>query len=173
MNSKVLSHLLAVILALTTSPLANAQVVNPARSVEDWQGLQALKRGKKILVEYKSNRGSSFECKFVNINGTKLVVSSNGYQATLEQADIERVYELSGRWSRSRMAAIGAGVGLIVGTAVGSSIAVNLEQEVGHVNSEQDTFPAVAGFAIGTAAGAGIGALVGGKRRGKLIYQAK
>jgi hypothetical protein len=71
------------------------------------------------------------------------------------------------------MAKVGAGVGMLVGTFVGAARGVELEREPGHVNSEKDTLPATAGFFIGTAAGAGIGALVGGKRKGKLLYEAK
>ncbi len=178
MRSKLLAPLLACFLILTTTPSGKAQTTNPKQAtaqtiVSDWQGLQDLKRGKHILIEYKSNVGMTLECKFVSVSGSKLTVSCDDSQATIQQADIQRVYRLNGRWSRSTMAIIGAGVGMVAGTFVGASRGLKLEQEVVHVNSEKDEVPAVAGFVIGTAAGAGVGALVGGKRRGRLLYEAK
>ena len=165
MNSKFLSPALAIILAFTTAPICMAQTTSATQSASDWQGLNSLKRGKQILIEYK--------CKFVSIAGTKLTVSAGGYQATIEQADIQSVYRLNGKWSRGKMAKVGAGIGMLVGTFVGSAIAVELESKPGHIGSEQDTFPAFAGCFIGTAAGAGLGALVGGKRKGHLLYEAR
>lgn len=173
MNSKILSPVLATILAFTTAPVCMAQTTTTVQSVSDWQGLEHLKRGKQILIEYKSNVGGTLECKFVSINGSELTVSASGYQTTIEQADIQRVYRLNGKWSRGKMAKVGAGIGLLVGTFVGAARGVELEQQPGHINSEKDTFPAFAGFYIGTAAGAGLGALLGGKRKGKLLYEAR
>ena len=177
MRSKLLAPPLACFLMLTTTSSGKAQTTNPKQAaqtiVSDWQGLQNLKRGRQILIEYKSNAGVTLECKFVSVSGSKLTVSCDDSQATIEQSDIQRVYRLNGRWSRGTMAIIGAGVGMVAGTFVGASRGLKLEQEVGHVNSEKDEVPAVAGFVIGTAAGAGVGALVGGKRRGRLLYEAK
>ena len=172
MNSKFLPPLLAFILVVTTAPIGTAQYPTQTHA-SDWQGLQSLKAGKQILIEYKSNVGGSLECKFVMVAGTKLTVSASGIQTTIEQADIQSVYRLSGKWSRGTLAKVGAGVGMLVGTFVGAARAVELESQPGHVNSDKDSFPAVAGFVIGTAAGAGLGALVGGKRRGKLLYEAR
>ena len=173
MNSKFLSPVLATILAFTTAPISTAQTTTTAQSVSDWQGLESLKRGKQILIEYKSNVGGTLECKFVSINGSKLTVSAGGYQATIEQADIQSVFRLNGKWSRGKMAKVGAGIGMLVGTFVGAARGVELEGQPCHVGSEEDTFPAFAGFFIGTAAGAGLGALIGGKRKGKLLYEAR
>lgn len=177
MKFKFLPPLLAFILVLTTTPISTAQTTTQAQpaaqtNASDWQGLQNLKRGKQILIEYKSNVGGTLECKFVNVAGTKLTVSAGGSEATIEQGEIQRVYRLNGKWSRSTMAKIGAGIGMLVGTFVGAARTFQLEREVGHVNSDQDTAPLAAGFVIGTAAGAGLGALVGGKRKGKLLYEA-
>jgi hypothetical protein len=172
MNSKFLPPLLAFILMLTTAPIGTAQYSTQTHA-SDWQGLQNLKAGKQILIEYKSNVGGSLECKFVSIAGTKLTVSASGVQTTIEQSDIQSVYRLNGKWSRGKMAKVGAGIGMLVGSFVGAARAVELEREPGHIGSDKDTFPAVAGFFIGTAAGAGIGALVGGKRKGHLLYEAK
>ena len=173
MNSKFLSPVLATILVLTTVPICTAQATTAPLTAPGWQGLENLKRGKQILIEYKSSVGGTLECKFVSIGGTKLTVSAGGYQATIEQADIQHVYRLNGKWSRGRMAKVGAGIGMLVGTFVGAARGLELEREPGHVGSEKDTFPAFAGFVIGTAAGAGSGALIGGKRKGNLVFQAK
>jgi len=178
MNTKFLPPLLTFTLVVATTHISRAQTTNqvpdPTQAlVSDWQGLDNLKRGKQILVEYKSSVGGTLECKFAGVGDTKLTVSADGYQMTIEQRDIQRVYRLNGKWSRGTMAAIGAGIGMLVGTFAGTAKAVDLEREPGHVNSENDTFPAVAGFVIGTAAGAGIGSLVGGKRKGKLLYEAR
>jgi hypothetical protein len=178
MTSKSLATFLACILILTTATISECQTKNPDQLTKqtnssDWQGLQNLKRGKKIFIEYKSNVGGSLECKFVRVVGSLLTVSDGNSQATIDQRDIQRIYRLKGRWSRSTMVKIGAGIGMIVGTFVGAGRGLSLEQERGHIGSEQDEVPAIAGFVIGAAAGAGLGALVGGKRKGKLLYDAK
>ena len=178
MTSKSLATFLAWILILTTVTVTKCQTKNPDQltqhtNVPDWQGLQNLKPGKKIFIEYKSDVGGSLECKFVRVTGSLLTVSDGDSQATIDQRDIQRVYRLNGRWSRSTMVKIGAGIGMIVGTFVGADRGLRLEREPGHIGSEQDEVPAIAGFVIGAAAGAGLGALVSGKRKGKLLYEAK
>lgn len=178
MTSKSLATLLACILILTTAHIGECQTKNADQltkqtEVSAWQGLQNLKRGKRIFIEYKSNVGGSLECKFVRVEGSLLIVSDGNSQATIDQRDIQRVYGLNGRWSRSTMVKIGAGIGMIVGAFIGAGRGLSLEQERGHIGSEQDEVPAMAGFVIGAAAGAGLGTLVGGKRKGKLLYEAK
>ncbi|HEY6245690.1 MAG TPA: hypothetical protein VIX17_17190 [Pyrinomonadaceae bacterium] len=178
MTRKFLAPLIACWLILTTAPVTKTQTTSPAQSarqtdISNWQGLQNLKPGKKIFIEYKSNVGGSLECKFVRVAGSVLTVSDGKSQATIDECDIQRVYRLNGRWSRSTMVKIGAGIGMIVGTFVGAGRGLSLEREPGHIGSEQDEVPAIAGFVIGAAAGASLGALVGGKRKGKLLYDAK
>ena len=178
MTSKSLATFLAFILILATATVSECQTKHPDQltkqtNVSDWQGLQTLKRGQKIFIEYNSNVGGSLECKFVSVAGSLLTVSDGNSQATIDQSDIQRVYRLNGRWSRSTMVKIGAGIGMIVGTFVGASRGLSFEREPGHIASEQDEVPAIAGFVIGAAAGAGLGAVVGGKRKGKLLYDAK
>jgi hypothetical protein len=177
MKSNFLAPFLAFILVVITAPISKAQTTNPQQAkgttVSDWQGLQNLKRGKQILIEYKSSIGGTLECKFVRVAGAGLVISHGEKEATINHADIQRIYRLNGKWSRSSMAKIGAGVGMAIGTFIGAGRMVTLEREPGHIGSDNDEVPAVAGFVIGTAAGAGLGALVGGKRKGKLLYEAK
>jgi hypothetical protein len=178
MTSKSLASFVVFVLILTAVPVSKSQTTNPDQpakqtSISNWQGLQNLKPGIKIFIEYKRNVGGSLECKFVRVTGSMLTASDGNSQTTIDQRDIQRVYRLNGRWSRSTMAKIGAGIGMVVGTFVGAGRAISLEREPGHVASDNDAAPAMAGFVLGAAAGAGLGALVGGKRRGKLLYEAR
>ena len=176
MTPKFLAPFLAFTLILTTWPAVKSQTPHADQANQtnypDWQRLKDLKRGKQILIEYKTNVGGSLECKFVRLAADGLVISDGNTEATINQRDIQRVYRLNGKWSRSTMATIGAGIGMVVGIFIGASRGNRLQQEPGHVNSEKDEVPAIAGFVIGTAGGAGMGALVGGKRKGKLLYEA-
>src|ERR1043166_2964784 len=109
MTSKSLESFLVFVVILTAPPIRRSQTTNPDQS-SNWQGLQNLKRGKKIFIEYKSNVGGSLECKFVRVAGSVLTVSDGKSQATIDECDIQRVYRLNGRWSRSTMVKIGAGI---------------------------------------------------------------
>lgn len=176
MRSRVLALLLDFILLLTASPFALAQTNNSVPSqttiaVQDWQGLRDIKPGKKVLVEFKS--GSTIDGKVSSLIGSTLTLSSGKNIYTLEQREIQRVYRLKGRWSRSKTARIGAIVGMLVGTFVGTDLSIRAEGKVGHIPSAEDTAPAYYGFFIGSLAGAGLGALLGGKRKGELLYEAK
>jgi hypothetical protein len=64
-------------------------------------------------------------------------------------------------------------IGTLAGTIIGAGIAVRNERTPGHVSSDKDTLPNVLGFFIGGAAGTGVGALFGGKRRKELLYEAR
>ena len=175
MKSRIPAVLLALTLALTSPLLLLAQSNNPAQSAanvqaQDWQDLQYLEPGKKILVEFKSNVGDAVEGKFVSAVGTKLTLSSDGYTRSLEQRDIQGVYRVKGRWSRGRTARIGMGIGMLVGAAVSAGKALGNEK-VGTL--ENDGTPGYGGFFLGAFAGAGVGALLGGKRKGQLLYESK
>ncbi len=93
--------------------------------------------------------------------------------STVVASDIKRVYHLKGRWSRRSTAKIGAVIGTLVGTFLGVRRTIEAEARPGHVPSDADTAPAFAGLAIGGLTGAGIGALIGGKRRARLLYDEK
>ena len=178
MKTKALAAPLISILVLTASPVTLAQTNVSTQSatnvgLSDWQGLSDLKPGKKVLVEFKSGIGDPVERKFVSVSGSTLIVSDSGYQFRLEQRDIQRVYRLKGRWSRSTTARIGAGIGMVAGTVIGVKRMLRAEEDRTTPPSDADTGPAFAGFLIGSVAGAGIGALLGGKRKGKLLYEAK
>jgi hypothetical protein len=176
MKSRVSSLLIALVLLLTTSTIAPAQTNNsgqPATALnsQDWQGLRDLKLGKKILVELKS--GGTVKGKLFSLEGTRLVLSDDGNAYDLEQREIRRVYELKGRWSRTKASRIGAIIGLVVGAVVGSVEEAKLENKPNRIPSDKDEIPLIAGMTLGPLAGGGIGALLGGKRRGKLLYEAK
>lgn len=165
MKSK-LPLLLALILALAAPPGALAQTSPPA---QDWQGLRGLKLGKRILVELKT--GDPLEGEFRGVMGGTLNLSAEGNTYNLRQQDVRRVYRLKGRWSRGKAAGVGAVIGLVAGSFVGAGVMVGNEREPGHVPSADDTGPLAAGASLGTLAGAGVGALLGGRRRGQLLYE--
>jgi hypothetical protein len=190
MQSRITAQFLALILVLAQSTAAPAQTMTngqgqstqPALPAEqpqpafttpapDWQDLRGLQPGKKVLVEFKS--GSTLDAKFVRINGSQLTLSEHGSDYNLEQRDIRRIYRLKGRWSRGAAAKVGAAIGILAGTFIGTGIGIRIEGRPGHIPSDKDTGPAVGGFIIGALAGAGVGALLGGKRRGKLLYEAQ
>jgi hypothetical protein len=148
---------------------------NPAQSAatinaQDWQDLQDLKPGKKILVEFKTNIGDPVEGKFVSAIGTKLTLSSDGYTRSLEQRDIQSVYHLKGRWSRGTMGRIGMVVGAVVGGLLDNTVINPMDRPV---TPTDDGTPSVGGVILGGLAGAGVGRLFGGKRKGKLLFEAK
>lgn len=167
MKSQALALLLALILAPTSSAVALAQTNSGQpqtnTNVQDWQGLRGLEHGKKLLVEFKT--GSTIEGKFDGVTGSTLSLSSGGSTYTVEQRDIQRVYRLKGRWSRRTTARIGAGIGMVVGLLIGTKMVVD--------SPRTDHPGAFAGLSLGALTGAGMGALVGGKRKGELLYEAK
>ena len=177
MKRTMLAPFLASILFLTPPPAvlpqttASRQTAAPA-TAHDWQRLKNFKPGKQILVELKSGLGDPIEAKFISAVGTTLTLTLDVVPFTVEQQDIQRVYRLTG-WSRNKMAKIGAGVGMATGTMIGVHKAIQAERRPNHVSTEADRLPGVIGFFVGSLAGAGIGALLGGKRKGELLYQAK
>lgn len=173
MKNRVLAQVIVLILALTVSPFAfgqGAYTGQPTNRHADWQGLNNFKAGKKVLVELKS--GGAITGKFVSAIGGRLTLSDNGDSFDIEQRDIDRVYRSKGGWSRRRTIIVGSLVGLFVGEGIGMRKVFELERDKNRIPSDADEIPALAGAVIGTAAGAGAGALLGGKRKGKLLYEA-
>jgi len=175
MKSKALASVLALALLAISPVVIAAQTNTSGQSAisTDWQELQALKPGQKVLVEFRSGLGDPVEGKFVSAVGSKLTLSDDGSQFSLDQRDIKRIYHLKGRWSRRSTAKIGAVIGTLVGTFLGVRRTIEAEARPGHVPSDADTAPAFAGLAMGGLTGAGIGALIGGKRRARLLYEEK
>lgn len=176
MKSRLLALLLASTLAQTISPVTLAQTNNAAQSAanttaQDWQGMRDLKSGKKIRVEFKS--GSTIDGKVLSIVGTTLTMSEGKSYYVLEQRDIQRIYSLKGGWSRNKALRVGSIIGLVVGSFVGGRAMDRLERNPNRIPSDADEIPLIAGMGIGTFVGAGLGYLLGGKRRGKILYEAK
>jgi hypothetical protein len=158
MKNTILAPLL-IFMLLFMVPVALAQSATNA-DTKDWQGLDHLKSGKRILVETKL--GGVIEGKFVSASGSKLTVFAEGAIHTLERSEIQRIYRLKKRWSRKTTAFIGAAVGLFVSIP----IATRIDSD----NSESVALPAAV-YSI--AGGAGLGYLLGGNRVGKLLFEAK
>jgi hypothetical protein len=176
MKSKVLASLLALALTLIAAPPAPAQTSNSAQTppnitTQDWQGLSDLEPGKKVLVQFKS--GDTLEGKLVSLSGGTLALSGGGSTYSVEQRDIQRVYRLEGRWSRKTTSRIGLAIGFVAGSIIGGRAMDRLERNPNRIPSDADEIPLITGMGIGTFAGAGLGWLVGGKRKGELLYEAK
>jgi hypothetical protein len=166
MSPTLLSSLLALSLLWSVSPVTHAQT-------QDWQQLPALKPGTEILIEFKGGLRDPFNANFSSAYDDVLLVRQDGLPITFKQRDIQRVYSLKGKWSRSEMAKIGAGIGLVGGFLIGMKVIADRESR-GHVaGRDADLSPAIAGLFIGSVAGGGLGALAGGKRKSKLLYEAK
>jgi hypothetical protein len=175
----VKSRLLALLLVLALMPAAQtvalAQTNDPAQSAaandaQDWQDLNDLKPGKQILVVFKPNIGDAVEAKFVSAIGTKLTIKSHGYTRSLEQRDIQSVYRLKGSLSRRAAGRIGMVVGLLVGAYLDTTVITPPGRPV---TATDDGTPGFAGAIFGALIGNGVGRLLGGKRKGKLLYDAK
>ena len=168
MKCKLLSLSLALVLLSTVSPVAFTQT-QPTNHPQDWQGLDGLKPRTKIVIEFKGARRDPTLVEFFAIDAASLIVLQAGIQFQVPQRDIQRV-SLQPKWSRSRMTKLGAGIGIIVGLAIGAKRTVDLENT--HP-SLADPSPAYGGFLIGALAGATVGALIGGQQKGKILYEAK
>jgi hypothetical protein len=181
-ESQVKSRVMALLLVLALLPAApsvtaaqTAQTDDPAQraatndpatdGAQDWQDLQDLKPGTRILVEFKTSISDPVKAKFVSATGTTLTVTSDGYTRGLGQRDIQSVYLLHGRWSRGKAAKIGAATLGLTGAYIGA------RQDAR--SSSPQPGGGVSGLSLGVLAGAGLGALLGGKRKGKLLYEAK
>ncbi len=178
MKIRALSALLVFVLFAATAPIANSQSSTSAQqstntTSADWQRLSDLKSGKEILVEFKPNTSDSFEGKFVSTIGDKLIVIHHGDTLRLEQRDIQSVYRLKGRWSRSMAMRVGAVIGAFAGGLIGAGLAIRAEQGPDYVPTDANIGPVVLGLLVGGLAGAGVGRLTLGKRRGVLLYEAK
>lgn len=175
MKSKTLATLLGLVLLVSSTAGSVAQINTSVQAAasKDWQDLKDFKPGQKVLVELVSGLGDPVEGRFISATGSKLTLTEYGNDFSLDQREIERVYQLKGRWSRNTTAKAGGVIGALVGTMLGVRRAIENEQRPGHIASEADTTPGFAGLMLGGLAGAGIGALMGGKRKGKLLYQRK
>jgi hypothetical protein len=127
------------------------------------------------LVETK--QGRVIEAKFVDVNGSKLTLSYGFDILSLEQRDIQRVYLQKVGASRKKKAIIGAVFGGIVGLVIGAKIGAGIDARENGPPFEDALTPggatAIYSMLGGAAVGYGIGHLLGGKRKGKLLYESK
>ena len=118
---------------------------------------------------------SSVNCHIQNELSSPVLHSDSdddGNLSSFERSDIHRIYRWKGK-SRGFAAKVGAGVGFVLGGLIGGATESRIENAPGHVNSDNDEVPYFAGMLLGTIGGAGPGALIGGKRKGKLLYESK
>jgi hypothetical protein len=146
---------LALMLALTASPIVSAQVVSAQDGLQDWSVVQALTPGTEMIVETKTPE--TIKGKLSNVADTTLSLSSDGKSVVLEQKQIHRIY-LTDKRSRRRSALLGAAKGAYVGARMSR----------GRSYSYLET---PTKYLLG---GAVVGAVIEGRnRKGQLIYEAK
>ena len=167
MKRKVLA--LILILPLAAAPAAFTQTKSrtpSTTSTQQWQDLELLRPGTKILIEFKGGLRDPVECYFMNVTGTALTVSQDTYQVRLDQHDIQRIFLVKNKISRDTAVDAGMAIGMVTGTVIGVHRSIS---------SHKSLASAFVGFFIGTAAGAGAGALIAGMQstKGKLLYDAK
>jgi hypothetical protein len=177
MTRKVLASILALILLLTISPTVIPQTKppqsTPAPTAQDWQQLTILKPGTEILIEFKGGLRDPFQANFSSAYDDELLVRVDELPIIFKQRDIQRVYSLKGKRSRSETAKIGAGIGMVAGTLIAVKIVADREAKSCGSRGGACLTPVFAGLFIGSLAGAGVGALLGGKRKDKLLYEAR
>ena len=174
MTKKVLASILLLGVTFMIQPFAQGQTNSPESSVQDWQGLRNLKSG-RLRVETK--QGKVIDADFVGITGARLTLSYGFNFLSVEQPDLQRVYLQKTGSSRQKKAIVGAVIGGIVGLLIGGKIGAGIDAREAGPPFQDALTPGGATTAYstlgGAAAGYGIGYLVGGKRKGKLLYESK
>lgn len=163
------TKLIATILVLLIF-LANSAIIAPAQDArraplppdEAWAALIAVARDEKLLAQLKNNE--MIEGRFLSVTETTIVLYRGQTTRTIERADVQRVYSLSGR-ARSNSALVGAGVGAAAGVGVGAGVYLPSRD-----SASGATIPLFG--AIGAGIGALIGALTGNNQRRVLLYDA-
>lgn len=159
MKSKLFTLSITLLLAFAQASPAFAQTTGGGGN---WSAVGELSRGDKLSVEMKS--GERVEGKLSSVSDAALVISQDGSKtATLERADIRRVYHTRGS-SRRKWALIGTAIGGGVGAGGG-----------GYLIARGVSEPAVivGGAALGAGIGAGLGAALGRDKKNDLIYEAR
>jgi hypothetical protein len=133
----------------------------------DWSALRAVERGSKLSVTLKT--GKTFKGRLGGVTDSALTLSIHDKATDFAREDVQSVYEIRGKSAKKATligAAVGGGIGAIVGVAGGDS------GDGGFVIISKGQAAAALG-----ALGAGAGALVGfafGRGGGKrvLVYRA-
>ncbi|MEO8648716.1 MAG: hypothetical protein ABI539_06085 [Acidobacteriota bacterium] len=134
--------------------------VTAQSSLADWANIESLSPRKSVMVETRS--GATLKGRINSVDTNSLVINSKGRSVSIQRGDVQRVY-LTKRGSIVKRAALGAAAGAGIGTAIGV---------VGTVVTK-DPLVAAGGFIFGIPAGAAIGAMTAGSKRGDLIYSSQ
>jgi hypothetical protein len=161
MRHRIFALALALSTLVALVPQGASAQLKKADPRGDWEAVQALEPGEKIVVRLKE--GDRFSGRFESANDLLLNFRRNGgRQMSLTRESILRV-QLNRGTSRLNGALVGAAIGGGGGAAFG-----------GYFYSLDDFNPSVVpGFTlIGAGIGAGIGAALGKGRKNETIYEA-
>jgi hypothetical protein len=155
-TSIVASFLMVAVLVTSMAPAAFAQR-------GDWATVQSVAIDEDLSIKLKD--GHKVSGKFSSANDSELPTIRKGKQQVITKDTIAEVYVLKRKAEKAKYAAIGAGIGLGAGAAIGGTKASHTSDD-GYVYT-----------IVGVMFGAGFGALGGmlfgaAKRRHVLIYQA-
>ena len=150
-----------LIIMLLSSPLAMAQQPAPSG---DWSAVQNLTPGEELVVNLKDGR--EVKGKLISVTDAELSLTRNNKSETFSRDRIFQIYQRKSKAQKGKYAAIGGGIGAGVGLGIG--LAKNSPPV-----DDGEIYPQ-----LGTALGAGIGALGGflfgdAKRKRVLVYQAR
>lgn len=154
----------ALFLACTMALLTIPPVASAQDAAQGWLSVQALAPGTALIVETKN--GDILKGKLNGAPATTLSLTVEGNTLDLGQSTIRRIYRAKG-WSRTKTALLGAGIGGAAGVGIGIGVAAADDNSIG-----ANFAPLSFGF-VGVVAGAVVGAVSGGKRKGRLLYEAK
>ncbi len=93
-----------------------------------WTDVEKLKTGDRIRVQEKS--GESHSAAFAGLTGTTLMLLKGTSQVGIERDKIERV-QVKSSARRGRNAAIGAGIGVVLGLITDQTLGTYLRNETG------------------------------------------
>ena len=127
---------------------------------QDWGTVESLRQGTSLVVETKLGR--EVKGKLVNSSPDSIQLRARGKGITFTRDEIRNIF-LTRRGSVLKRTLIGAAAGAGIGTAIGVGVTAA---------TKSDGLAAAGGFLYGIPAGAAIGALTTGRKKGKLIYSA-
>lgn len=159
MKARILSLLIAGTLFLAHAPFALAQT-----SSDGWSAVQAVASDERLIVKLKN--GKIIEGKMIEANDANLSISREGKVVNILRSDIQRIQHSTGKASKAKWAAIGAGIGAGAGAGIGATkYSSRLDDSEIWISG---------GLLLGTAAGALTGLAIGASKRHRtLIYEAR
>lgn len=157
LTSTIAGLLAATLFISAVSPLAFAQ------QRDNWSNVQSVAIDEDLSVKLKD--GHQIRGKFSSANDSELTIIRKKKQQVIQKDSIAQVYQLQRKAEKAKYAAIGAGIGLGAGAAIGG-------REASHTSDDGYVYTIV-GVIFGTGFGALGGFLFGAaKRKHVLIYQA-